>query len=174
MLTAVSRALTEEIKRVTGERQRKAAVDSLRFVRSASMCTTCGPLMVARARLIRGRRRQRRRNEEDRRHSIQHIWYFCADYTSTRRYIDEARWTTDRRSPRIPTNSRICEMRNLLTEHWMFWRESIIRNQLRENSKYTKIILICKKMLIKFAETWTILFLNAKIFINSAIIESYR
>ncbi|KYN13238.1 hypothetical protein ALC57_14575, partial [Trachymyrmex cornetzi] len=66
----VSRALTQEIKRVTGKRQRKAAADSLRFVRSTPMCN--GPLMVARAQLMRGRRR---RSEEDRRRcSTQRIW----------------------------------------------------------------------------------------------------
>lgn len=73
----VSRALTQEIKRVTGKRQRKAAADSLRFVHSTPMCN--GPLMVARAQLMRGRRR---RSQEDRRcRSTQRIWYFCADYT---------------------------------------------------------------------------------------------
>ena len=74
----VRRALTQEIKRVTGKRQRKAAADSLRFVYSTPMCNS--PLMVARAQLMRGRRR---RSEEDRRRrSTQRIWNFCADYTA--------------------------------------------------------------------------------------------
>lgn len=77
----VSRALTQEIKRVTEERQRKAAADLLRFVRSYSYVR--GLLMVARARLIRGRRRRRQRRsvEDRRRRSTRRVWHFRADYT---------------------------------------------------------------------------------------------
>ncbi|EGI58111.1 hypothetical protein G5I_13813 [Acromyrmex echinatior] len=72
----VSHALTQEIKRVTGKRQRKAAADSLCFVHSIPMCNS--PLMVARAQLMRARRR----SEEDRRR-LSNVYGTSAQTTQT-------------------------------------------------------------------------------------------
>ena len=88
----VSRALTQEIKRVTGKRQRKAAADSLRSQYSYVQQPAYGRSCTANARKTTTKR--------GRPTMPQHSAYIelLRRLHSTRRYIDETYWTTDRRS----------------------------------------------------------------------------